>query len=344
MSQKRSKKMELSPEQLFEKLVPRDYRPDVLQVLGSSIELAHHHGQDRWGITLGRISIMLKVGSHEILQVGDWELPFHLIVDEETVPADLRRISRLHFSKGRDYYGSRTAAGYYPSNPGTEACDMPFDEIAGAYKRLYDSHAEVVARAAQRRRHLSIPRTHSPEMVRFVARELGRPLPQPRYSRDYDENQELPIAEQVPMTQNYIEGATRLIKVNAYERSPLAREACLRHYGHACTVCDIDFEEIYGEIGAGFIHVHHLLEISLVGEEYQVDPISDLRPVCPNCHACCIKEALRLESRISDPFFRMEGQPNPVRRLTATGSGGQCSRSRHSVLPLTSPWQLRQTS
>ncbi len=43
--------------------------------------------------------------------------------------------------------------------------------------------------------------------------------------------------------------------------------------------------EQYGEIGQGFIHVHHLKQLSDVGEGYEVDPVADLRPVCPNCHA-----------------------------------------------------------
>ncbi len=36
-------------------------------------------------------------------------------------------------------------------------------------------------------------------------------------------------------------------------------------------------------MGEGFIHVHHLKPLSEVGYEYRVDPIRDLRPVCPNC-------------------------------------------------------------
>ena len=35
----------------------------------------------------------------------------------------------------------------------------------------------------------------------------------------------------------------------------------------------------------GYIHVHHLRPLSEVGEAHAVDPIKDLRPVCPNCHA-----------------------------------------------------------
>ena len=50
-------------------------------------------------------------------------------------------------------------------------------------------------------------------------------------------------------------------------------------------VCDFSFQERYGPLGQDFIHVHHMIELSLVPPGYQVDPIADLRPVCPNCHA-----------------------------------------------------------
>jgi 5-methylcytosine-specific restriction protein A len=33
------------------------------------------------------------------------------------------------------------------------------------------------------------------------------------------------------------------------------------------------------------IHVHHIVPVSSIGEKYKVDPINDLIPVCPNCHA-----------------------------------------------------------
>jgi 5-methylcytosine-specific restriction protein A len=73
--------------------------------------------------------------------------------------------------------------------------------------------------------------------------------------------------------------------VNAYERDPRARKACLAHHGTNCSVCGFNFESRYGKIGEGFIHVHHLVPLSEVGEDYEVDPIADLLPVCPNCHA-----------------------------------------------------------
>jgi hypothetical protein len=85
--------------------------------------------------------------------------------------------------------------------------------------------------------------------------------------------------------QTFPEGAVTRVTVNKYERDAAARKKCLGRYGHQCSVCDLDFEDRYGDIGKDFIHVHHLKELSTVGPGYEVDPIEDLRPVCPNCHA-----------------------------------------------------------
>lgn len=84
----------------------------------------------------------------------------------------------------------------------------------------------------------------------------------------------------------HTEGATVTVNVNRFERNPKARQQCIDHYGARCYVCGFNFSEKYGrELGDGFIHVHHLVDISLIGEEYEVDPMADLRPLCPNCHA-----------------------------------------------------------
>ncbi len=83
----------------------------------------------------------------------------------------------------------------------------------------------------------------------------------------------------------YYEGVSRTMTVNAYERDPRARKACIDHYGAVCSVCGLDFGTRYGKIGQGFIHVHHIVPLSKIGKNYVVNPIKDLRAVCPNCHA-----------------------------------------------------------
>ncbi len=83
----------------------------------------------------------------------------------------------------------------------------------------------------------------------------------------------------------YREGAVRQVLVNAYERNRAARQACIDHYGLACAVCDLQLKDRYGPLGAGFIHVHHIVPMSELGANYRLDPVRDLRPVCPNCHS-----------------------------------------------------------
>ncbi|MEY9865380.1 putative HNH restriction endonuclease [Peribacillus sp. B2I2] len=102
-----------------------------------------------------------------------------------------------------------------------------------------------------------------------------------------DENEEYPnkTTEEVDNPEKYTEGGTKQVSVNVYERNPVARRKCIEHYGCSCEVCNFNFERTYGELGKDFIHVHHLKELHTIGEEYEVDPIADLRPVCPNCHA-----------------------------------------------------------
>ena len=86
-------------------------------------------------------------------------------------------------------------------------------------------------------------------------------------------------------TVEYDEGEKSVVSVNRYERSPVARQKCIEAHGIKCKGCGIDFEEIYGERGAGFIHVHHVVSVASKSGPYKVDPVKDLIPVCPNCHA-----------------------------------------------------------
>jgi hypothetical protein len=101
---------------------------------------------------------------------------------------------------------------------------------------------------------------------------------------DADVDPGLDLPEEV-RTQVLKEGATRQVTVNAYERNPAARSDCIKHWGHSCVVCGFSFGVRYGLLGRNFIHVHHLLPIASIGREYTIDPVQDLRPVCPNCHA-----------------------------------------------------------
>jgi len=93
------------------------------------------------------------------------------------------------------------------------------------------------------------------------------------------------LADEVTSSSGHPEGAVKKVSVDARERSGRARADCIEYYGTTCVVCDLSFGEVYGDIGEGFIHVHHLVDLALVSGTTETDGIRDLRPVCPNCHA-----------------------------------------------------------
>jgi len=100
-----------------------------------------------------------------------------------------------------------------------------------------------------------------------------------------DITNESSVTDEFPLGSTFKEGTRTQVSVNRYERDRGARDACIEHYGPVCQVCNFNFESVYGELGEGFIHVHHIIPLSEIGDSYIVDPITDLVPVCPNCHA-----------------------------------------------------------
>lgn len=86
-------------------------------------------------------------------------------------------------------------------------------------------------------------------------------------------------------TEVYKEGGVSRYETNRYERNPVNRELCLVANGYTCKICGFNFEKKYGEIGHNFIHVHHIVPVSQKEEAYYINPVNDLIPVCPNCHA-----------------------------------------------------------
>lgn len=87
----------------------------------------------------------------------------------------------------------------------------------------------------------------------------------------------------------YVEGSTKRVFVNKYERDRHARNECLNYYAEKdgcirCQICGFDFGEKYGEQYKNIIEVHHIIPLSEIKKSYEVNPKKDLLPVCPNCH------------------------------------------------------------
>ena len=163
------------------------------------------------------------------------------------------------------------------------------DVIPASSFRAWWSHLQQHGAAALDPNHPNCPRSDRARLVgailaRCLPHRIGlegrqlRLLPAPAL---YD----LPLPEEIPADSPLIEGACRTIQVNAYERDPEARRRCIAAHGTNCGVCGFNFGVVYGPVAEGYIHVHHIRPLAEVGEAHTIDPVEDLIPVCPNCHA-----------------------------------------------------------
>lgn len=89
----------------------------------------------------------------------------------------------------------------------------------------------------------------------------------------------------IEVSDDHSEGHVLKCYVNKFERDKSARDKCVKKFGWQCQVCGINFNSVYGSLGKDFIHVHHLVPLHTIKREYKVNPLRDLIPVCPNCHA-----------------------------------------------------------
>jgi len=82
-----------------------------------------------------------------------------------------------------------------------------------------------------------------------------------------------------------IEGQVKSRYITTYERNPKLRRQAIAIHGCSCKACGFNFGDVYGEYAEGYIHIHHVQPVSELGGPKEVDPESDLVPLCANCHS-----------------------------------------------------------
>jgi len=89
-----------------------------------------------------------------------------------------------------------------------------------------------------------------------------------------------------------IEGLKSKNKSQAYSRSSKLRDAATEHYKFegkiVCSACGFDFGEVYGDLGKGYIEIHHIKPVFSYDEkdiELTIkDALENVAPLCSNCH------------------------------------------------------------
>ncbi|MCQ1956873.1 restriction endonuclease [Arthrobacter sp. zg-Y826] len=79
--------------------------------------------------------------------------------------------------------------------------------------------------------------------------------------------------------------ALGLQRTNSYEHDAEARRLCLAFHGNCCAACGLVPSQRYGPGTEALMQVHHLVPGTDLPGGYALDPVSDLVPLCPTCHA-----------------------------------------------------------
>lgn len=248
--------------------LPLDIAAIVLPLVADVIQHAATAAGGKWGLTDYTPNIRINVGFTEILTTQEEQL--RLIVDRQLVDQRMLPPTVL-VTTG---LGEKP---FYPSIPHSVLIEVPYRPLEGLVRTIQQVRSGLYAAivsAGRRAVGRTVRMAHAPDMVRELARFLNRDLPQPGY-----------LDVGTGTGSDLMEGALHRVTANRFERNPIARRACIAHYGASCVVCGFSFENVFGFRGKGFIHVHHLSPLARQQGSYTVDPIRDLRPVCPNCHA-----------------------------------------------------------
>ena len=114
-------------------------------------------------------------------------------------------------------------------------------------------------------------------------------------------------SEETEVIEGSKEGGSKYLFVKSYERSLENRKRAIERHGVQCSVCDFNFERFYGEIGIGFIEVHHTKPLSSLNDKIVVNPYTDLVPICSNCH--------RMIHRSRDKVLSIDELKNIIKKM-----------------------------
>ena len=251
-------------------------RERCLSLFAESIRTAHCHAPDEWTVSLHPREIRLVVG-HLI--------PFSLMEGRIWIALDLDLLEAIDLhetclNEARSWQWKTKHYSVFKLVPSRNGYYFPDkDPLEKLWPMVWKLNAAFIKRIGnlKRRLHPQSRAKYEPAVLEFLRQELNQPVPNP--------GTDLSLPEEIGESQVFYEGARKRVSVNAYERSPAARRICLEHHGTRCAVCAQDMSEIYGPVADGLIHVHHLKPLSEIKEDYEINPIADLLPVCPNCHA-----------------------------------------------------------
>jgi 5-methylcytosine-specific restriction enzyme A len=243
------------------------------QALAVSVRVAHEAADASWEVSMFAHAVRLNVGQVEALTLTADSASFLF-----RAPLSSKDASPGEIEINNDPY--------YPAVPvSSGVCIIAADDLPSLSAAVREAHNAYIRAAASFKRGSPFRNSFSPAVLEYLEEVLRESLPRPGYFPQQAATPRVdPLPDELDASLPLWEGAKYLVTVNAYERNPVSRCRCIAHYGPTCVICGFNFGAVYGPLAEGFMHVHHIKPLSEIGKKYKVDPVADLRPVCPNCH------------------------------------------------------------
>ncbi len=111
------------------------------------------------------------------------------------------------------------------------------------------------------------------------------------FDNNFTENQRKEIIDSDYKNLIIEEGYTKFSQIKTKTRSRKLAEVAKQHFTINekiyCSACNFGFEDFYGEIGRGYIEIHHIKPIFAYDDRLEQninDALENVTPVCSNCH------------------------------------------------------------
>lgn len=263
-------------------------RTEILRRLLESIAFVESVAPRAWAVTLFDNGFRLNVGQVEAFTCGvfadeehrgNWNPLEVRVLTQGELPAEVLNVQQ------RDPSCLQVWAEQYKSVPLPQhAVSMSFGQVRELRQwceELRPAHQRYLAAAlrtstGRSRSSTAFRRTHSPGLIEYALAHCKASAEVP----DVAAVNELDVCES-----EFIEGRPIAVQTTTYERDPAARRACLAHHGYTCAACGFNFGAAYGPVAARYIQVHHLNPLASHRGSVATDPVTDMRPLCANCHA-----------------------------------------------------------
>src|SRR5438132_1507737 len=158
--------------------LPRDVADMLLPFIADVIEFAQQTAPGKWGLTDYDPDVRINVGFTEVLTTDAESGILRLIVDS-TMAEHVSLPSNAQIETGK------SGSAFYPSIPKSACVEVPFrplNSLQTTLEVLRPALFEAIAKSGRRGLGKGVRDGHSPDLVREIARFVGRLLPQPDHA------------------------------------------------------------------------------------------------------------------------------------------------------------------